>query len=447
MNMSFGVGPNPNIVNMNNQKPQFPQKPANAPNKSVNFEGKTVHEAIVIQALEKGLNVTNLKIDKLKGKFPKDEQNLNAIVADRYKIGNNEYFKFQVEWEVKISGLDEPIKFKQDIFTNVLIPHQSSTKFESAKTEAFEIAKSYELIQKNLVKKPDSFDDTAHKKQIDALKTNNQISFQKIFEDAAKPESSRKLKVFEATSYGTNTPLYLTADKTDKITGAVFAGERFARMSTQTIILAGTSKDLTVESIEPEVKQQQIILKTEFDDLSDQFTKTENALVEHSKQFEGKGKKTKEEKDDPEKINTLENLLRQMEIKIDVYDKSIPSSTNVLTKKSESAKILDNMIISFNKQKNKLAEFKETSTSKPLNKSPKTALNSASAKPAQALKPIQPVKDLQQKQKIPDISVKLVEVKKNTPVKQLKPLHYDENSDIEESSTEYFSLESDSDDK
>jgi hypothetical protein len=326
----MNVGPNPNIID---NTLRLPNPPPIAPpqNLSSKFEGKTVYEAI---ALQSGIQASDLKIEKIKGKFEKDSYNADSIIASSYKMGGKEYFKFEVEWEVKVEGVKGPIKFKQDIFTNMEIPPLDSPSHESAKSEAFQVAKSYELIQKSLAKKPDSISTPTYDAQVDVLKRNNHISFQKVYENSKNPAAAPKLKAYEAKSYGTDTQLYLTAVK---IKGSI-TSDRLELTARQKIILVGTSKKYMEINTNLEFERQKKIEK-EFNQLEAQFLevlKTFNTIKKPSIQapIQGKGKKpVNTQREDA--LSKLEDIKGKMETKQKDYDETSSresSVQNVMTK-------------------------------------------------------------------------------------------------------------------
>jgi|GEM_PF-2916667 len=207
--------------------------PENGPNQPVPkgpLEGKTVYEAIHITANTSD----NLQITKLKGKFQKDETNHDIVIADSYTVEGKKFFKFIVDWEAKIEGKTDPVIFSQTIFTNVEIPEKGSIQdLEYAEKKAYQLAKSYELIQKNIVKRPPNIKDEDYKKQVDTLKSQNLISFKKDESIKSKHQFS------ELKAESNNVPLYLSKEKTDKTSRQLFL--RLDLIPNQKIILRGGS--------------------------------------------------------------------------------------------------------------------------------------------------------------------------------------------------------------
>lgn len=223
-----------------------PIKENQAPERQENsLVGKTVFEAIKITGK---IPDDNFQITKLKGEFPRDDNNPDAVIADSYKIDGKQYFKFDVVWKVKIEGRD-PIQFSQEIFTSVKIP-SNSQDLEYAKQKAYQLAKSYELIQKNLVvvKRPANLSDEVYNSQVSALKRESQISFQKDSSQTVNNPSQSKIFDMLAYSSQSRTPLYLTKEKTNKATQVVFS--RIESMSNQKIILRGENTNSPSEQVE-----------------------------------------------------------------------------------------------------------------------------------------------------------------------------------------------------
>ena len=69
------------------QENQAPERHENS------LVGKTVYEAIKITGK---IPDDNFQITKLKGEFPRDDNNPDAVIADSYKIDGKQYFKFDV---------------------------------------------------------------------------------------------------------------------------------------------------------------------------------------------------------------------------------------------------------------------------------------------------------------------------------------------------------------
>lgn len=207
--------------------------------------GKTVYEAIKITG---NIPDDNFQITKLKGKFPRDDLNPGTVIADSYKIDGKQYFKFDVVWDVEIADR-EPIQFTQEIFTSVKIP-SNSQDLEYAKQKAYQLAKSYELIQKNLVvvKRPANLSDEVYNSQVSALKKESQISFQNDSSQSVNNPSQSKIFEMLAYSSQSRTPLYLTKEKTNKATQVVFS--RIESMSNQKIILRGENTNSPSEQVE-----------------------------------------------------------------------------------------------------------------------------------------------------------------------------------------------------
>ena len=132
------------------------------------FEGKTVFQAISMQAKADGtIKEGDIpKITKLVGHFPKEGEN---IIADHYIEGDKKYFKFDVTWKATVN--DESVEFTQVIYTSIEIPADGS-KLQDASKQAYEVAKSYELLQRNLKQ-------TGASSGLRAIQTNALISFEK----------------------------------------------------------------------------------------------------------------------------------------------------------------------------------------------------------------------------------------------------------------------------
>lgn len=135
-----------------------------------------------------------------------------------------------VKWKATLTDANhqpKTIEFTQTVFTSVKIPKEggadleSVRKYESAKQDAFQLAKSYELIQRNLTIQPNNDPDI--RAQIDALKNNNRISFQK---PAGNLQANHKVSDFRVYSGRTEiTSSFQTAARTNN-----FCLEKFREM-------------------------------------------------------------------------------------------------------------------------------------------------------------------------------------------------------------------------
>ncbi|HRD56130.1 MAG TPA: hypothetical protein PLC42_07015 [Parachlamydiaceae bacterium] len=150
------------------------------------YEGMTVHEAIKTEVGFDGFSVV-----KIKGKFQhKDE---STVIAGFYEAAEKKYFQFDVTWTATVKNQEnneeKTVEFSQAVYTNVEIPKGANIQeFEKAKEHAYDLAKSFELLQHNLVKLENP--PKNYKEQIDAVKNNSIILFKKMEENREAPLGS-----------------------------------------------------------------------------------------------------------------------------------------------------------------------------------------------------------------------------------------------------------------
>ena len=143
-----------------------------APYNREELENKTTYQAIQLVAQRSGFTPP-VKISLVEGRFPE------GVPYD-----NGDKLKIEADWEVQFedsSGKAGIIDFPQTIFTNKSDPQSAS-----------QLARSYGLLQKNLIEKPGN---ESLRPQIDAIKNNNQI----VFKTELKALSNRdvtQLKIF-----------------------------------------------------------------------------------------------------------------------------------------------------------------------------------------------------------------------------------------------------------
>lgn len=192
------------------------------------LEDMSVYNAIGVVAHETGGQFT---VKEIKGHFSETKGAHPEAIVDE-QDGN---FKFNVRFEAKImteSGQEKTVTFVQTIFTDVKAPTgYNLQEFENAKKEAYQIAKSYELIQRNLAPPPTPANMTdAQNRTMDVLKREKNIAFVKAEGPSLSSHTIVPLKAFTVDS---RTELPLTAKKTDQATGATF--DRIAIMERKEI--------------------------------------------------------------------------------------------------------------------------------------------------------------------------------------------------------------------
>ncbi len=174
----------------------------------------------------------DIKFSKVTGHFSKDN---GAVVADTYTQDGKSYFKFDVRWEAKVGEApnDKSVSFNQTIYTSIKVPSGTDAQnYENAKQNAYQVAKSYELIQKNLVK-PENPPQN-YGTQIDIIKSQNKILFEKIQTSQVSSLGGRVLQFNAMAESGL--PVYFTSVKTND------QGEnisRFTLMAEQRVVLKG----------------------------------------------------------------------------------------------------------------------------------------------------------------------------------------------------------------
>lgn len=247
--------------------PSIPQEPITKVR-----AGLTTFEAIKEVARSNDIVLRgHVVITELKGEFSEGDAPIEAKVH----VGRDgkEYFSFDVKWKATVTDANDnqpkTIEFTQTVFTSVKIPKGDKTdldsvrKYESAKQDAFKLAKSYELIQRHLTVQPNNDPDI--RTQIDALKTNNRISFQ-------KPQGNLQVnhKISEYKVYSGNveiTSSFQTAARTNN-----FCLERFRDMGAnpvakKIILPEGSSKLATFEHMQ----RRNVIVDTLQPPLKDEY--------------------------------------------------------------------------------------------------------------------------------------------------------------------------------
>lgn len=106
--------------------------------------------------MSRGAGIREEQISDIYGTFETDAK--GGVIAETFTKDGREQIKFSVTWNVNIGTLDDPqvIKIKQDVYTGVEVPKNTSTTagydpvaaLEEAKNKAYLLAKSYELIQR-----------------------------------------------------------------------------------------------------------------------------------------------------------------------------------------------------------------------------------------------------------------------------------------------------------
>ncbi len=255
-------------------KTTTPQETPKAPIPPKEFEGKTVFEAISMQAKADGTikEGDTPKITKLIGHFPKEGEN---IIADHYTEGNKKYFKFDVTWKATVN--DKSVEFTQVIYTSIEIPADDS-KLQKASKDAYEVAKSYELLQRNLKQ-------TGSSPELRAIQTNALISFEKKTPNLDM--NNYKASYIPKTSSENLSVELLQLDKTPKVyrdkVERVFA-YRLHKMQAQNIILLteGSGSDKAEcnrrdEGFSSKVSDK--IYQTHLDDKSQELKKQNKAAL------------------------------------------------------------------------------------------------------------------------------------------------------------------------
>lgn len=222
------VSGNLSSVSTGSLKTETPKETPKTSLPKENFKGKTVFEAITMQAKadETIKEDDNPRISKLVGHFPKEG---DSIMADHYMEGDKKFFKFDVTWKATVN--DKSVEFTQVIYTSIEIPADDS-KLKGASNQAYEVAKSYELLQRNLTEKLITSD-------IKAIRDNALISFEKTTPNLNI--ANYKVSYIPKTLSGNLDVGLLKLDKIpkknpDKKIGLVFAS-RLQKMQGQNVIL------------------------------------------------------------------------------------------------------------------------------------------------------------------------------------------------------------------
>jgi len=203
------------------------------------LKGKTVFEAITMQAKADGAIRAGdtPSISKLVGHFPKEGDN---VVADYYMEGDKKFFKFDVTWKATVN--DKDVEFTQVIYTSIEIP-TDGLKLKGASNQAYEVAKSYELLQRNLTEKLITSD-------IKAIRQNALVSFEKTTPNLNL--DNYKVSYIPKTSSGNLDVGLLKLDKRPKINldkkiGLVFASRLQKMQGLNVILLAEGSGSVKAE--------------------------------------------------------------------------------------------------------------------------------------------------------------------------------------------------------
>lgn len=175
----------------------------------------------------------DLKFSKVSGKFSKDN---GDVIADTYNQDGKAYFKFDVTWTAVAgeSPNEKSVSFQQTIFTSIKVPSGTNPQeYENAKQKAYQVAKSYELIQKNLVKPENPREN--YNDQINIIKSQNKLLFAK---DTTSGISDRGHEVitYKAMAEGGHPVLY-TAIKTNE--QGILLVEYAKKMANQSVVLKG----------------------------------------------------------------------------------------------------------------------------------------------------------------------------------------------------------------
>lgn len=180
-----GVGVQPNVAHQQQPNPQAAQAQINKAR-----EGVTTH-----QAVQNFSGFDRISITSIKGEF--DHADPTTVKAGVHEDESGaKYFKFNVSWTANVVNKDnsqetKEVTFNQTIYTNVEVPkNPSPLAFQSAKDQAYNVAKSYELLQHNLVKPTEDSRPEDYKTQMQAVKNNNLIFFEKTRENSEQPVGS-----------------------------------------------------------------------------------------------------------------------------------------------------------------------------------------------------------------------------------------------------------------
>ena len=219
------------------------------------LKGKTVHEAISMQATADGTikEGAAFNIEKLVGHFPKDGD--GNILADHYTDGDKKFFKFDVAWEAKVNG--KSVEFTQVIYTSIQIPADGS-KLNDASKHAYEVAKSYELLQRNLKTGGSS-------SQIRAIQSCALISFEKKvtqldlknYKTSYIPKTSSGVELDVGLIGFTREPKI----KPDKV--SVVFKSRLYKMQAQNIILKEGTGDEKVDKAHLDQQLKEVRMQTQ----------------------------------------------------------------------------------------------------------------------------------------------------------------------------------------